>query len=372
VPPDVSNAAVALADTFYEDSRGLAALDAIIDAAASETNDADKIEAGRFTASRYADTENNYQRFITGDRFGDMIPAAALAAGAEAAVSNATPETISNAVHALTAVSTVQTEAPSAQVSRYDDSAASDAVQSVLDAIIQTAASSSSDDEEIIAAEAETAGLAALAAVPRFSLPVLTPTADYTDFVQSEAFTESVPGAAEEAALEAVAEKKSDPFSTENSLADTARIAATEALRSVYILAAQARRTELPMSGRFGPGEGDARLTIDAGAGSLGAAGLECEIRLPASHPTNPFRHPKHPDHTLGIDISRKIRLDFDGEPGDAPELSVRGTERVTGIYREEVFGLHKPLGAGSDIGLKVEGTFELNRVSLIDTLNAQ
>ena len=63
--------------------------------------------------------------------------------------------------------------------------------------------------------------------------------------------------------------------------------------------------------------------------------------------------------------------MDFDGTPGDAPGHSNSGLDRVTGIYREEVFGLHKPLGQDSDIGLKVEGTFELNRISLIDTLNA-
>jgi len=44
----------------------------------------------------------------------------------------------------------------------------------------------------------------------------------------------------------------------------------------------------------------------------------------------------------------------------------------VTGVYREEIFGLHKPLGANKDIGLKAEGRFQLNRVSRIDTLNAQ
>jgi hypothetical protein len=46
--------------------------------------------------------------------------------------------------------------------------------------------------------------------------------------------------------------------------------------------------------------------------------------------------------------------------------------QRITGVYREEIFGLHKPLGPQQDKGLKVEGRFELNRISLIDALNAR
>ena len=49
------------------------------------------------------------------------------------------------------------------------------------------------------------------------------------------------------------------------------------------------------------------------------------------------------------------------------------GVDQVTGTYREEIFGLHKPLGpdpANSPIGLKTEGRFQLNRISFIDTLN--
>jgi hypothetical protein len=46
--------------------------------------------------------------------------------------------------------------------------------------------------------------------------------------------------------------------------------------------------------------------------------------------------------------------------------------DRIPGTYREEFFGLHKPLGPDKDIGLRVEGRFELNRISTIDTLNAR
>ena len=95
-------------------------------------------------------------------------------------------------------------------------------------------------------------------------------------------------------------------------------------------------------------------------------------IFLPADHPTNPFRHRRHPDHRSGFDVQRQIRIDFDGDPEDPLEPAGFGVDRITGTYREEVLGLHKPLGPDKDIGLKVEGKFELNRISLIDTLNAR
>ena len=46
--------------------------------------------------------------------------------------------------------------------------------------------------------------------------------------------------------------------------------------------------------------------------------------------------------------------------------------DRISGVYSEEIFGLHKPLGPSRNIGLKVSGTFQLYRISLIDTLNGR
>ena len=37
-----------------------------------------------------------------------------------------------------------------------------------------------------------------------------------------------------------------------------------------------------------------------------------------------------------------------------------------------EIHGLHKPLGPAKNVGLKVAGTFQLHRVSQIDTLNGR
>ena len=126
----------------------------------------------------------------------------------------------------------------------------------------------------------------------------------------------------------------------------------------------------------FGPGSGDPRL-VSAGTphASLGPAGLTGTILLPANHPTNPFRHRRHPDHTTGFDIERRLRLDFDGATTNVLAKASFGVDQIVGTYREELFGLHKPLGPQPDtapVGLRTEGRFELNRISRIDTLNTR
>jgi len=145
-------------------------------------------------------------------------------------------------------------------------------------------------------------------------------------------------------------------------------------LQSVYSAAARAMQNELPLVGSFALGSGDPRFLADIPSmESLGAAGLAGQILLPANHPTNPFRHRRHPDHSSGFDITRNIRIDFDAAltEGSIPSVT-RGVSTVSGLYREEVFGLHKPLGPNKDVGLRTEGRFQLNRVSAIGTLNGK
>ena len=213
--------------------------------------------------------------------------------------------------------------------------------------------------------------------VERFSVSTAIPTLDYNSFVTSDEYLGGVAVAAQAAAASAVAERQNNGLFTRASVEGAARVGATTALRSVLASAARAARTELPLTGTFGPGQGDPRLTVDIQPGDtvLSPVGaLAGTIFLPASHPTNPFRHRRHPDHTVGLDILRHLRLDFDGTPTNTLQSAGFGVERITGIYREEISGLHKPLGPDPDtapIGLKVEGKFELNRISLIDSLNA-
>ena len=106
--------------------------------------------------------------------------------------------------------------------------------------------------------------------------------------------------------------------------------------------------------------------------GSIAAGGIVTgSIYLGASHPTNPFRHRRHPDHTIGYPISRALTVQFDGAAStNALVTSGFGVSRITGTYREEIQGLHKPLGPNQNIGLITEGPLVLDRISQVDTLN--
>ncbi|MDB6112525.1 MAG: hypothetical protein JWR69_4275 [Pedosphaera sp.] len=106
--------------------------------------------------------------------------------------------------------------------------------------------------------------------------------------------------------------------------------------------------------------------------GSLSAGGtVTGSIYLGASHPTNPFRHRMHPDHSIGYPITRALTVQLKaGSSTNAFETAGFGVDRLTGTYREEISGLYKPLGTAQNIGLITDGVITLNRVSLVDTLN--
>jgi hypothetical protein len=98
---------------------------------------------------------------------------------------------------------------------------------------------------------------------------------------------------------------------------------------------------------------------------------VEGEVFLGAYHPSNPFRHRRHPSHRGGYNIERHIRLTVDEpEGGDDFDVTERGLDRLTGVYEEEVFGLHKPLGQNREFGLRTKGGFVLDRISHDATLN--
>ncbi len=106
--------------------------------------------------------------------------------------------------------------------------------------------------------------------------------------------------------------------------------------------------------------------------GTLAAGGsLSGAIYLGASHPTNPFYHRRHPDHTIGFPITRSLSIQFDSAGGTNTLQSAGfGVDRITGTYREEITGLHKPLGPNQNVGLIATGGITLSRVSPVDTLN--
>ena len=375
--------AYALTNNFYQDGRALDMVDGVVNAIQSAGTDAAaRAKAAHNTASSFADLADNYQRFIAGKQFGDMIARAADAA-AGATTNGSSTAKITTAVDADPTVDGARAEALRVKVARYQDARATDAVERVLNAVITNAASFLSAPTKIkseIFASAEASGRRALElTVPRYPLPTQTPTADYTEFIRSSAYQSSAATAAEAAANGAFSEKQNNALYTLDSLKAAAKVAAATALRNEYGAAARAVRTTLPMTGTFGTGTGDSRLSWDIkqnnGPALAEPGALAATIHLPANHPTNPFRHRRHPDHTVGSDITRKLRLDFDGNSTNALERPGFGVQRISGTYREEIHGLHKPLGpnpASAPIGLKVEGRFVLNRVSLIDALNAK
>jgi len=360
--------------SFYRDGRAVDLVNAVV-AAVNGAAPADRQAAAQNAASAYADVQNLYQRFISGKTFGDMILAAATQAGTSAKVPGTTAALIEAALRGIPETTAAITESLNAKVPMYTDTRSGTAIDRVLAAMAQAAFANAALSASDIRQASETAGRAALAdLVARYPLPVQTPTVDYNAFVQSAEFDAAVQKAAEAAAQGAVDERGTNPLYSGLSVASKAKIAALNALQTEYATAARAQRTELPLAGTFGPGSGDPRMVAElAQPSDLGAAGLAGRIYLPANHPTNPFRHRRHPDHTAGFDIERSIRLDFDGSAGDPLQAAGYGVDQVTGTYREEIFGLHKPLGpdpANSPIGLKTEGRFQLNRISFIDTLN--
>ncbi|MCP5526978.1 MAG: LamG domain-containing protein [Verrucomicrobiales bacterium] len=88
---------------------------------------------------------------------------------------------------------------------------------------------------------------------------------------------------------------------------------------------------------------------------------------VPASLPTNPFRHRYHPQHQDPADLqgspytlTRVIEIRLDG--GGAVGLS-DGRDRLVGTYRETIRGLHKQ-------PLVTDGEIRLERISLVSKLN--
>lgn len=109
--------------------------------------------------------------------------------------------------------------------------------------------------------------------------------------------------------------------------------------------------------------------------GTFGSDLQSAPITIDYDDPLNPFKHEYHPSHdNLGYDfrtplpegresftIVRRIDLNFAADGDKSPPGW--GTSQVGGTYNETIQGVHKN-------ELYVQGTFQLQRVSTIDTLN--
>lgn len=110
--------------------------------------------------------------------------------------------------------------------------------------------------------------------------------------------------------------------------------------------------------------------------GSFGGL-LACTLSTDYDDPKNPFKHKYHPDHdnldydfvTIHPDgresytIVRNIELTFSEEDPENQDLPGWGDNRMGGVYRESIQGVHRD-------ELMVEGIFRLNHVSRVAVLN--
>lgn len=360
-------------DSFYGDTRGIESIVGVVVAAADAVHATDggadlptKKASARLAAEgarhNAADVTQAYNRFLSGSVF-STLPAGMLDVAVETALTaQGRGDTGAEIVDAVEVA--LLAEAPVAEsyaqattilsASLWGDARARMAV----DILFNTAAKSAA--AQVIISQVEPT----LREVVRDALataydsveagPVFAsgPSSEYTDFVTGAGFQATAETAAQTAAAEAVFQKGAG-VTDRDDLKFLTKRAVSKALLSARNQAAVLPQSSIPLSGELEVG-----------------GELEGVIYLPALAPTNPFLHRQHPDHTEGFPITRQISMTV-AAPG--PEDSGRsgyGVTRLSGTYLEELFGLHKPLGSGQNVGLKTQGRFTLNRLSFADSLN--
>ena len=313
-----------------------------------------------------ADLDAFYSQFLSGTLFTDAITAAADAASIAAITrrnDGDTPSEVLAAAQTAAATATEVSRVMDDATTRQEDSILPDeryvaAVEALVTAAATGAAETASaaamipldsDDEDAVSQAAAAAALAAATAAAGATSPV---SAQYNDFIATATLADAaadVTAAAVAAAVEAGANNLL-PEALRNQVGSAALKEVAGAVR----VADNIIVNEVLLAGELAAGRT-----------------VEGSIYLGAFHPTNPFRHFLHPDHSEGFPISRKLTF-IVGTPGGADpfERGGFGVDRLEGIYKEELSGLHKPLGPNRDIGLRAEGTFELSRITLVDTLN--
>ena len=333
-------------DSPYNDSRAtemVASLNAIL---TGNLTSEQKTKELNNTAASFVDSNNEYNRFIEGGYFSEMILAAADKVASEKIADNTnTQNDYLIALATVEKINDAKEEALKIKITNYGytDTRGEDAINKVLNDIVSKAVSSNLTTVNSIKNELISEGVRSLANdVKRYPSPSTTPTSGYNAFIASSEFTGAAVKAAEAASTAVYNERVGSSFPNLVSYSNAAKIAVANELKSAVSAAARANVSELIMDG-----------TVDGNTLSL-------TFKLPASHPTNPFRHRRNPDHATGRDITRTLKL---------TNLSI-DNNKLTGIYDEEIIGLHKLLGPNKDIGLKVRGSFELNRVSNVATLN--
>jgi hypothetical protein len=125
------------------------------------------------------------------------------------------------------------------------------------------------------------------------------------------------------------------------------------------------------------PAFGFAQPVLFSGQGAFGSGDFTCQVDLDYDDPLNPFKHRYHPDHddlddrfqsklpegVESFSVGRRIELQFTPQDPDNLTLAGWGDNRLGGLYREAVSGLHHQ-------PIYVSGTFRLSRASTIGILN--
>ena len=351
---------VATASFDFGDGNAVEILDEVAMAAAvaaasggNATNAANQIVQG-------ANIDATYSAFVRGTIFNNGAFGAAASASIGAAMAQATNGNAQQVLNAALGaasndarVVTARTNALALQAAALlPDTRYLAAVNLIITAAGDAAAASASGGQTNTALIGLAATNAVLVAITN-AINAPSPTSpDYRSFVAASTFQSSAgiaAAAATAAAAQAVGASQTDKQNQANA-------AALKALTDSQIFSAADAVTanEVLLSGSLAPG-----------------GTLTGRIYLGASHPTNPFRHRRHPDHTLGYPISRALTVQFDASSStNALVTSGFGVDRITGTYREEILGLHKPLGPAQDIGLITAGVLVLDRISPVDTLN--
>ncbi len=103
-------------------------------------------------------------------------------------------------------------------------------------------------------------------------------------------------------------------------------------------------------------------------------ASLTGALTLSADHPNNPFRHLYHPDLRSGREVNRHFTLTIATDEEAELDEPKAGVLELNGVYEESIYGLvyNKKPGDNDDIdiGIRMKGTFRLERVSVIPLLN--
>lgn len=367
-------------DSFYGDTRGIDAIVNIVVAAAaavdalvpSETLET-KEDAARIAAiaewHNAADLEQAYNHFLATIEFSslpnNLIAPAVQTAIARADAGDTESEIFDAVVDALELsgdVPFLNNEATDIFANSLNgDVRAQLTLGALLDAVARAATTQVlvSDEAITLTDVVEAAALVAFDAIRPAAVFATAPSMEYTEFVAGavNATTSDYAEAATLAAETAASEAK---FQLDAGEDDPAALAVlTERALLKALIGYRNQAASLPLNSV--PLEGEL-----AGGGVVAGS-----FQLPALAPTNPFLHRLHPDHTVGIAITRHITIQVDAPEGGGDfTLAGYGVSELRGTYEEEIFGLHKPLGNEQDIGLKTQGSFTLNRLTLADTLN--